>query len=100
MKGQMHTWIRLYFITLIDNFSCYCWIYFTTHKDTKMIHDIYIQWKADVENKANTSVSYLQMDCGSKHKREMAKILKAGGTMHIPSSSHSHKSNGLAECQN
>ena len=76
---------KMYYITFIDDFSRYCWVYFTNRKDAKMIHNIYIQWKVDTENKANAPVSYLQMDCGSEYEREMAEILKAGGATHIPS---------------
>ena len=91
---------KLYFITFIDDFSRYCWVYFTTRKDAKTIHDVYILWKADAENKANAPVSYLQTDCGGEYEKEMAEILRAGGTTHIPSPPHSHESNGLAERQN
>ena len=91
---------KLYFITFIDDFSRYCWIYFAARKDAKTIHDIYIQWKADTENKANASVSYLQTDCGGEYEKEMVEILRAGGTTHIPLPPHSQESNGLAELQN
>jgi len=32
---------KQYFITFIDDFSRYCWVYFTARKDAKTIHDIY-----------------------------------------------------------
>ena len=91
---------KLYFVTFIDDFMQYCWVYFTSRTDAKTIYDIYIQWKADAENKASSSVSYLQMDCGHEYEKETAEILKTGGTMHIPSPPYSHESNGIAERQN
>jgi len=33
---------KMYFITYIDDFIRYCWIYFTNRRDAKTIHDIYI----------------------------------------------------------
>jgi len=51
---------KLYFMAFIDDFSPYCWVYFTTRKDAKTIHDVYIHRKADAENEAGTSVAYLQ----------------------------------------
>ena len=33
---------KMYFITFIDDFTQYCWIYFTSHKDAKTIYNIYI----------------------------------------------------------
>jgi len=91
---------KLYFITFIDDFTWHCWVYFTNRKDTKTIHNIYIQWKADAENKANATVSYLQTDHGSECEKDMVEILNTGGTTHIPSPLYSHESNGLAERQN
>ena len=43
---------KRYFITFIDNFSRYCWVFFILRKDAKTIRDIYEMWRADAENKA------------------------------------------------
>src|SRR5438046_8726808 len=91
---------KKYFITFIDDFSRYCWIYFTLHKDAKTIRDIYEIWRADAENKAGERVSYLQTDVGSESQKQMAEILKSSGVTHLKSPPYSHESNGLAERQN
>ena len=91
---------KKYFITFIDDFSRYCWIYFTLHKDAKTIRDIYEIWRADAENKAGEPVSYLQTDVGGEYQKQMAEILKTSGVTHLKSPPYSHESNGLAERQN
>jgi transposase InsO family protein len=89
-----------YYITFIDDYSRYCWVYFTKRKDAATIQDIYEQWQRDAVNKANRPVSFLQTDGGSEYQAEMAKILKDSGTMHLLSAPYQHESNGLAERQN
>ena len=91
---------KQYFITFIDDFSRYCWVYFTLRKDAKTIHDIYMKWRADAENKAGERVSYLQTDVGGEYQKQMAEIIKSSGVTHLTSPPYSHESNGLAECQN
>src|SRR5437773_11848214 len=91
---------KKYFITFIDDFSRYCWIHFTPHKDAKTIRDIYEIWRADAENKAGEPVSYLQTDVGGEYQKQMAEILKTSGVTHLKSPPYSHESNGLAERQN
>jgi len=60
---------KQYFITFIDDFSRYCWVYFIARKDAKMIQDIYTKWSADAENKADERVSYLQTDVGGEYQK-------------------------------
>jgi transposase InsO family protein len=89
-----------YYITFVDDYSRYCWVYFTKRKDTATIRDIYEQWQCDAVNKANQPVSFLQTDGGGEYQAEMAKILKDSYTMHLLSTPYQHESNGLAERQN
>jgi transposase InsO family protein len=89
-----------YFITFIDDYSRYCWVYFTKRKDAATIRAIYGEWQCDAVNKANKPVSFLQTDGGGEYQADMAKILKDSGTTHLLSPPYSHESNGLAERQN
>jgi len=91
---------KQYYITFIDDYSRYCWVYFTERKDAKTIRDIYENWRADAENKSGERVSYLQTDVGGQYQKEMGVILRSSGVTHLPSPPHSHESNGLAERQN
>jgi transposase InsO family protein len=90
----------IYFITFIDDYSRYCWVYFTKRKDAATIRSIYEQWQHNAVNKANKPVSFLMTDGGGEYQKEMATILKDSGTTHLQSPLYSSESNGLAERQN
>ena len=89
-----------YFITFIDDYSRYCWVYFTKRKDAATIRSIYEQWQRDAVNKANKPVSFLMTDGGGEYQAEMANILNDSGTTHLKSPPYTPESNGLAERQN
>jgi transposase InsO family protein len=86
-----------YFITFIDDYSRYCWVYFTKCKDAATIRSIYEQWQHDAVNKVNKPVSFLMTEGGGEYQKEMATILKDSETMHLQSPPYSPESNGLAE---
>jgi Reverse transcriptase (RNA-dependent DNA polymerase) len=90
----------LYFITFVDDLSCYAWVYFTVRKDAKSIEEVYKECRADAENKSGHVVSYLQTDEGGEYEKEMGVLLKDSGTTHLTSPPHSQQSNGLAENYN
>jgi transposase InsO family protein len=89
-----------YFITFIDDYSHYCWVYFTKRKDAATIRSIYEQWQRDAINKANKLFTFLMTDGGGEYQKEMATILKDSETTHLQSRPYSPESNGLAERQN
>jgi transposase InsO family protein len=86
-----------YFVTFIDDFSRYAWVYFTDRKDAKSIRDIFERWKADAENKSGNRVSFLQTDEGGEYENVMRQLLDQTGITHLHSPPYSHQSNGLAE---
>jgi hypothetical protein len=69
-----------HYITFIDDYSRYRWVYFTKHKDAVTIRAIYEEWQRNAVNKANKLVSFLQTNGGGEYQAEMAKILKNSGT--------------------
>jgi hypothetical protein len=86
-----------YFVTFIDDFSRYAWVYFTDRKDAKSIREVFEPWKADAENKSNNKVSFLQTDEGGEYENVMRQLLDQTGITHLASPPYSHESNGLAE---
>ena len=43
-----------YFMSLIDDYSCKCWLYFLKSKGETL--DVFKQWKSYVENEASMKV--------------------------------------------
>src|SRR5271167_622425 len=86
-----------YFVTFVDDLSRYAWIDFTERKDAKSIREVFEPWKADVENKSDHKVSFLQTDEGGEYENVMRQLLDQTGITHLRSPPYSHQSNGLAE---
>src|SRR5271170_3592780 len=86
-----------YFITFVDDFSRYAWVYFTDRKDAKAIREVFEQWKADTENTSRNKVSFLQTDQGGEYKSVMGELLDQTGITHLTSPLHSHELNTLTE---
>jgi hypothetical protein len=59
-----------YFVTFIDDFSRYTWVYFTNRKDAKSIREVFEPWKADAENKSGNEVSFA-LDGWDRHPRHI-----------------------------
>jgi len=57
-----------YYITFVDHFSPYCWVYLTARKnDANVIFEKWERWRADAETKPEERTSCLQTDVGGEH---------------------------------
>ena len=49
-----------YVLTLIDDFSCYTWVYFLDHKNE--VFDKFLDFKSHVENNSRKAIKVLHME--------------------------------------
>ena len=58
-----------YFLSLIDDFSRRCWLYFLKHKSEAL--EVFKEWKAQVENEANERIKRLRTDRGGEFNSDL-----------------------------
>ena len=56
---------KKYFITFIDDCIRYCYVYLLNSKDEAM--NMFITYKAEVENQLNKNIKILKSDRGGEH---------------------------------
>ena len=61
------------------------------------IQEVFLKWKAEVENQSGHRVKYLRTDGGGEYEREVKKFLHTTGVKHEPAPPYTHESNGMAE---
>ena len=49
----------LYYITFIDEYTRYCWVYPIQNKKASTIKEIFLHWKAEVETFSSNKVKFL-----------------------------------------
>ncbi|GKV37176.1 hypothetical protein SLEP1_g45235 [Rubroshorea leprosula] len=54
-----------YFLIFIDDFSIFCWVYFLKHKSE--VFDIFIKFKASVENECGLNIKTLRSDNAAEY---------------------------------
>lgn len=85
-----------YFVTLIDDFSNYTWIYVLKKKSD--VFAVFRRWKALVENYAGESVGTLRTDNGGEYlSTEFQQYLKTQGIRHERTIPKTPEQNGKAE---
>lgn len=88
-----------FYMTFIDDYSRYCWIYPLTFKS--QVFDVFFKFKALVENMSNLSncrIKLLQTGGGGEYTSTTFKnFLTLNGISHIISCPHTPEQNGLAE---
>lgn len=84
----------LYYITFVDAFSKYTWIYLLKNKSETF--SIFQQFKAMVELKFNAKIKNLQTDWGGEF-RPFAPFLAKLGINHRLICPHTHHQNGVVE---
>ena len=57
-----------YFVTFIDDFSRYVWVYTMKHKDEVL--DIFLQWKKMIETQTGRKIKRLRSDNGGEYKSD------------------------------
>ena len=85
-----------YFVTFIDDFTRYCFVYFMNSKAE--VVEKFKEFKHLVENQLNKSIKALRIDNGLEYvNSHLSKILKNNGIIHEKTVAYSPEQNGLAE---
>ena len=93
-----------YFITFIDEYSRYVWVYIIPNKSSSTVLQILRSWLALVQTQTDTKLLTLRMDNGGEYQGEILRtvstFLDEHGITHEQTSPHSSASNGIAERMN
>jgi transposase InsO family protein len=90
---------RRYFITFIDDFSRYTYVYLMKNKDEAF--SMFKRYKYEVENKKEKKIKILRTDRGGEYfPHEFSTFSKEHGIMHQKSAPYTPQQNGLAERKN
>ena len=88
-----------YFLTIIDDKTCYTWIYVLKHKDEVFAR--FLEWKALVENSTGRKLKALRTDNGGEYtSKEFETYLKQNGIGHERTVPKTPEQNGVAERMN
>jgi hypothetical protein len=83
-----------YYVSFIDDFSRFSWIYTIKHKSD--VHRVFLEFQAHVERLLNKKILGIQSDWGGEYQR-LNTYLKSVGIHHRVSCPHTHQQNGVAE---
>lgn len=83
-----------YYVSFIDDFSRYVWIYFLKNKAD--VEKVFMQFQQHAERMLNTKIRAVQSDWGGEYQR-LHRYFQATGISHRISCPHTHQQNGLAE---
>lgn len=83
-----------YYLVLIDHYSRYTWLY--PLKTKSQVKDVFIAFKALVENKLNTKIGTLYSDNGGEFIA-LRSFLSMNGIEHLTSPPHTPEHNGISE---
>lgn len=85
-----------YYIHFVDDFSKFTWIYPMVRKSDA--YDIFVKFKATVENLFGCKIIYFQID-GGKEYEKLQSLFSHHGITHRLSYPHTYEQNGSAECK-
>lgn len=83
-----------YYVSFVDDFSRYVWIYFLRCKSD--VESVFLQFQKHVETMLNTKIRSVQSDWGGEYHR-LHNYFKSTGIEHHISCPHTHQQNGLVE---
>jgi transposase InsO family protein len=84
-----------YYISFIDDFSKFCWIYLM--HDRSEVPRIFRQFQTHVERLLNTKIKCVQSDWGGEYQKIHNTLFRLLGIAHRVSCPHTHQQNGSAE---
>ena len=88
-----------YFITFIDEYSKYCWIYMLNSKD--QVFEKFKEWKVEVENQFDAKIKILRSDNGGEYCSNLFEnYLKSSGIIHQKTVPKTPEQNSVAERKN
>lgn len=88
-----------YFVTFIDDFSRYTWIYFLASKDE--VAKCFEKFRALAQNQIERTIKRVRTDNGGEYiGHEFQSILAHNGIIHETTNPHSPQQNGVAERKN
>ena len=90
---------KKYFITFIDNCTRYCYVYLLNSKDEAM--NMFITYKAEVENQLNKNIKILKSDRGGEYEsNDFSELCAKFGIIHQTTAPYTPQQNGIAERKN
>ena len=88
-----------YFVTFIDDFSRFTWIYALTRKS--QVYDAFMAWIAMAENQSSCKLQSLRSDRGGEYMSKILNtVLQERGISHQYTCPYTPQQNGLAENKN
>ncbi|XP_077215490.1 uncharacterized protein LOC143850059 [Tasmannia lanceolata] len=87
---------KKYFVTFIDDYSRYCYVYLLSHKDEVL--EKFKIYKTEVENQCITSIKCLRSDRGGEY--HFPHFCESVGIVHESSAPYTPQQNGVAERKN
>jgi histone deacetylase 1/2 len=85
---------HLYYISFIDDFSKYTWIYLI--KKCSHVYEVFLNFQQYIERKFDRQIITMQTDWGDEYEKGNSFIQKVGITHHV-SCPHAHQQNGFAK---
>ena len=89
---------KKYFITLIDDYTRYSYVYLIWTKDEVL--KIFIQYKNEVENQLGKKIKKLRSDRGGEYESPFGEFCKEHGIIHQTTASYTPQENGITERKN
>ena len=87
-----------YFITFIDDYSRYCYVYLLSSKDEAV--NAFKSYKTEVETQLNKKIKIIRSDRGGEYEFPFEEICTEFGIVHQMTAPYTPQSNGVAERKN
>ena len=95
LNGMLTRGENIFFITFIDDYSRYTYVYLLKHKDEAFA--VFKNYKAEVENQLDKKIKILRSDRGGEYfPHEFNKFCEEHGIIHQCSAPRTPEQNGLA----
>ena len=87
---------RKYFITFIDEYSWFCYVYLLHSKDENI--DVFKTYKNEVENQKNKTLKMLRSDRGGEYEfTTLSEFCALHGIVHQTTTPYTPQQNGIAK---